>query len=186
MTHAHLMLHECKSPATVKESWPCGHEHESFNAALRLEKIVMAGFFVSIREHDDILAKAESTLIDRCLPALAVLEKHGILYVSLDVRVEDWSVVDNWVRTPRFVDGIGVPKKYHAEVCAAIGDLRLAISHAIEDTINHGAGDADDVPAGFYADVSLNQRNDGHGWSICCAVSATVADDRPSLVIKLS
>lgn len=123
----------------------------------------------------------EMTLIERCLPALTVLEGHGVNELSLLVRQIAGDGPDSWIARPRFYDGIHVPKKDRDSVINAYAALTTKIEDAIEDAIEG----TDEEDLSFLASVHLRRRDAGSGWSINCEITAMISEDWPGTMIEL-
>lgn len=135
---------------------------------------------------DDLDAKAEPSLLDRCREALAVLERHGVDYVSLLERIENGHQIDGYVVGPRLSECVRFLKKHLAEICNAVQSLQSTIAEAIEADLKDDVDD--EFPTSFYAYVSIRRTVEPDapfGWSIYCSVTATIDDDYPDIAIKL-
>lgn len=121
------------------------------------------------------------TLIHSCLPALTVLEQNGVTYLTLLIQLEDGVACDYYIKEPRFLGDIRVPRKNLEEVRDAFSAVCLAVKQAIEVSIEG----TDEEESSFFAYVSLSCCDRPGGWSIDCAITAMIDVTSPGDVIEL-
>ena len=121
-------------------------------------------------------------LVERCLPALAVLERHGVTYISLVMQFECGGEVETYAHYPRFYDHIRIPRKSREEVVVAWANVSMAIEDAIRKVISG----TDYEDADFLVSVSMRCSARPDGWSVeNSEITAMLDVLDPSKVIEL-
>lgn len=129
------------------------------------------------------LLDCEDSLVERCLPSLAVLEGCGIHGLAASFRVADGCVVCQWLEDPSCEDRTSLPPKHRAAATAAISGVLRVVEQAIDAAFE----DRDEMDGIESALLFVTGRHEGAkpGWVIHCEVCAVIADDHPSLALRL-
>ena len=125
----------------------------------------------------------EQSLVDRCLPSLAVLDECGIHFFTASFHVKEECVWNQWLDYPHVLSVTALPRKHRASAIKAIGE----VLSAVRDSIHEAFGDSvemDDLDGSALLYVTVS-RGPTTGWGIHCEVVAVIAEDHPDLALRL-
>ena len=124
----------------------------------------------------------EQSLVDRCLPSLAVLDECGIHFFTASFHVKEECVWNQWLDYHHVLSVTALPRKHRASAIKAIGEVLSVLEEAIYARFQDDDG-MDELESGLlYVTVSKGAAT---GWGIHCEVVAVIADDNPDLALRL-
>jgi hypothetical protein len=106
------------------------------------------------------------TLVERCLPALEVLKKHGLTTLTLLMWFEDGGSSWEIIQEPCVLNGFRVPMKCRDEVVDAYSAVVRTIEEAIASAIEGDELENEHFLAGVY--VAFH--DEPQRWTIDCTV----------------
>lgn len=125
----------------------------------------------------------EESLVQRCLPSLAVLDECGIDFFTATFYVRERCVWSRWLDCPYVSVVTKLPRKHRASATKAIEDVLHVVDEAIYAAFEDGDG-MDDIDGSALLYVTV-ARGAESGWGIHCEVIAVIEDDRPDLALRL-
>lgn len=125
----------------------------------------------------------EQSLVEKCLPSLAVLDECGLRAFTASFHVKDACVWSQWLDYPYVLSVTALPRKHRASAIKAIGEVLSAVCDSIHEAFEDGVEMDDlDRSALLYVTVSRGPATD---WGIHCEVVAVIAEDHPDLALRL-
>lgn len=137
----------------------------------------------SVGENNSVAASTpDQTFVERCLPALEVLERHGVTCISLVMQFKGGRQTETFTREPCFHNPIRILEESGAEVTVALPKLLTAM----DDVLRKVFSGTDYEDADFAVSVAMSRSDQPDGWSIKnCEITAMLDILAPGEVLKL-